>query len=152
MVSAVTKANQDVDITKVTPAQLAELGKAIEGEVKQLTQNYHQLNSAIGKFNESKGVLTYMQQRPENTEIMVPMTSSLYVPGKISGTNVMIEAGAGYFVEKDTKQALEYCDRKGDALKDSAAKIGNYINQKKMQMGKVQGEYNKRMIAAQQAA
>lgn len=41
MVSAVTKANQDVDITKVTPSQLAELGKAIEGEVKQLTQNYH---------------------------------------------------------------------------------------------------------------
>ena len=93
-----------------------------------------------------------MQQRPTNTEIMVPMTSSLYVPGSISGTNVMIEAGAGYFVEKDTKEALDYCDRKSDALKDNAAKIGNYINQKKMQMGKVQGEYNKRMIAAQQAA
>ena len=69
-----------------------------------------------------------MQARPENTTIMVPMTSSLYVPGVISGTNVMIEAGAGYFVEKDTKQALEYCDRKSDTLKDSAGKIGNYIN------------------------
>ena len=43
-----------------------------------------------------------MRERPANTEVMVPMTSSLYVPGVISGTNVMIEAGAGYFVEKDT--------------------------------------------------
>ena len=40
MVSAASKAGQEVDITKVTPQQLAELGKAIEGEIGQLTQNH----------------------------------------------------------------------------------------------------------------
>ena len=37
MVSVASKANTEVDITKVNPQQLAELGKAIEGEVNQLT-------------------------------------------------------------------------------------------------------------------
>ena len=36
-VSLAAQANQEVDITKVTPQQLSELGKAIEGEVNQLT-------------------------------------------------------------------------------------------------------------------
>jgi len=38
--SVASIANTEVDITKVTPQQLAELGKAIEGEVNQLTQNH----------------------------------------------------------------------------------------------------------------
>ena len=32
--SILAKANQEVDITKVPPAQLQELGKALEDEVK----------------------------------------------------------------------------------------------------------------------
>jgi hypothetical protein len=32
--SVLTKANQEVDITKVPPQQLQELGKAVEEEIK----------------------------------------------------------------------------------------------------------------------
>ena len=36
MVSAATKAGTEADLTKLNPQQLAELGKAIESEVKVL--------------------------------------------------------------------------------------------------------------------
>ena len=58
--SQLAKANQEVDITKVPPQQLQELGKAIEEEVKQLSMHYQQLATAIQKFQESKKVLNYV--------------------------------------------------------------------------------------------
>ena len=99
--SVLAKANQDVDITKIPPQQLVELAKAIEEEVKQLSMHYQQLITATKKFDDSKGILAYMNTKAENREIMVPLTSSLYVPGVMETTNVLIEAGAGYFIEKD---------------------------------------------------
>ena len=51
--SVLTKANQEVDITKIPPQQLQELAKAIEEEVKQLTNHYAQLVGAVRKFNDS---------------------------------------------------------------------------------------------------
>ena len=48
--SVLAKADQEVDITKISPQQLQELNKAIEGEVKVLTQSYQQLYAANQKF------------------------------------------------------------------------------------------------------
>ncbi len=37
---------------------------------------------------------------------MVPLTSSLYVPGKIEdNSRVMVEVGAGYFIEESCDKA-----------------------------------------------
>ena len=54
---------------------------------------------------------------------MVPLTSSLYVPGVIESTNVLVEAGAGYFIEKNTTDAAQYCDRKEKQLEESHKKV-----------------------------
>jgi prefoldin alpha subunit len=148
--SVLAKANTEVDITKIPPQQLQELGKAIDEEIKQLSVHYSQLVGAVRKFKESQGVLAYMEERAQGKEVMVPLTSSLYVPGRMDDNkNVLIECGAGYFIEKDTKEAHEYCDRKSKALIESYNKVRELIDHKKMQMGKVQTEFNGRMAAMQ---
>ena len=115
--SVLAKANQEVDITKIPPSQLVELKKAIEAETQQLTVHYQQLFAAVQKFQDSQGVLAYMQQRASGREIMVPLTSSLYVPGVMEDNqNVLVEVGAGYFIEKNTTGASEYCERKVKGL------------------------------------
>ena len=44
---------------------------------------------------------------------MVPLTSSLYVPGVMEdNSNVLVEAGASYFIDMDTKEASAYTERK----------------------------------------
>lgn len=145
MVSVATKAGTDADITKLNPQQLAELGKAIESEVNVLNSSYTQLVQAVRKFNESRGVIAYLDQRKANKEVMVPMTSSLYVPGVLSDNNVMVECGAGYYMEKNMKDAGEYCERKAAAMNANVQKVGEYMQIKKEHMTRVQGEYNKRM-------
>lgn len=126
--SVFSKANTEVDITKISPKQLQELGQAIDEETKQLTQHYSSLLAAVRKFSDSKGALAYMKQRGESKQIMVPLTSSLYVPGVMEdNANVLIEAGAGYFIERNTEQATDYCDRKSKNLQDSANKVAELI-------------------------
>ena len=76
-----------------------------------------------------------MEEKGQGKEVMVPLTSSLYVPGRMDDNlNVLIEVGAGYFIEKNTRQANEYCDRKSKALQESGVKVAEIINHKKMQM------------------
>lgn len=46
-------------------------------------------------------------------EILVPLTDSLYVPGKLIDTkNVLVDIGTGYFVGKTTGQAQGFLDKK----------------------------------------
>ena len=89
-----------VDITKCTPKQLQDLGQAIESELQQLATSYNQLMMSSKKFEESKEVLVYLKDYGQGKEVMVPMTSSLYVPAVMEDTtNVLVEVGASYFIE-----------------------------------------------------
>lgn len=129
--SALAKANQEVDITKISPQQLQELGQAIEEEVKQLSVHYQSMITAIRKFSDSKGVMNFTDKFAQGKEIMVPLTSSLYVPGVLSDDNaVLIEAGAGYFIERPIDKAIEYLDRKQKTLQESSNKVATLIQTK----------------------
>ena len=77
---------------------------------------------------------------------MVPLTSSLYVPGSMEDNkNVLVEAGAGYFVERPTDKAIEYVERKQKTLQESANKVNQLIQAKQMHLKKVEAEYTKRL-------
>ena len=81
---------------------------------------------------------------------MVPLTSSLYVPGIMEDNNkVMLEVGAGYFLEENIDKAREYCERKSKTLQDNATKVGEIIQVKKVQLSKIDDEYKKRLASLQ---
>ena len=115
--------------------------------------------SATNKFHDSKLVLNFVKERAGGKEMMVPLTSSLYVPGRMDDNEKgMVEVGAGYFVEENIDKARQYCERKSKQLQENATKVGEIIQVKKVQLGKIETEYKKRMeslqsqMAAQQKA
>ena len=77
--------------------------------------------------------MNYLKERTLGKEIMVPLTSSLYVPGVMEeNERVLVEVGAGYFVEESTDKAREYCDRKIKYLTESGTKVAEIVNVKKL--------------------
>ena len=59
---------------------------------------------------------------------MVPLTSSLYVPGVMEeNEDLLVEVGAGYFIEQRSERAREYCDRKIKMLKENSQKVAEVI-------------------------
>ena len=74
-----------------------------------------------------------MKDYGQDKEVMVPLTSSLYVPGQMDDTeNVLVEVGASYFIEQKNAKAQEYCSRKHEMLQGNAKKIQEIIQVKKI--------------------
>lgn len=85
--------------------------------MEHLTGSYQQLKQAQAKFRSCVSdisELTPTSKGPSSTrensgqdadivgkEILIPLTSSLYVPGKLTDVeNVVIDVGTGYYVKK----------------------------------------------------
>ena len=87
------------------------------------------------KFQDSREILEYLKKEAKDKEVMVPMTSSLYVPAKLEEVDkVLVEVGASYFIEQDSTKAQDYCKRKHDMLLGNARKVNEIISVKKVQM------------------
>ena len=73
-------------------------------------------------------MLNYLELKAKDREIMVPLTSSLYVPGIMEDNKrVLVEVGAGYFAEQNADKARDYCDRKMKLLNENAAKAQEVV-------------------------
>lgn len=87
--------------------------KQTEVEINTLVQSYKDLQDAKQKFKESLDAIKVQRELPNDKEILVPLTSSMYVPGKITDTDkYLIDVGTQYMVEKDANGAIDYFDRK----------------------------------------
>lgn len=69
------------------------------------------------KFGDSRENVKKLMNKDQGKEILVPLTSAMYVPGTLENTKtVLVNVGTGYYVEKDLKEADEYFGRKVDLV------------------------------------
>lgn len=48
---------------------------------------------------------------PVARETLIPLTSSLYIPGTINSVkSVLVDIGTGYYAEKDLESSIKFCD------------------------------------------
>merc|ERR1712156_678656 len=67
----------------------------------------------------------------KDKEILVPLTGSMYVPGKLSDPEkVIVDVGTGYYIEKDTDSAKEYFTKKVKYVTEQMEKVQAIGNEK----------------------
>jgi len=67
-------------------------------------------------------------QENEGKDILIPLTGSLYVPGKMTNNQtVLVDIGTGYYVQKNIKQAQEYAERKIKMITENAEKVSQAV-------------------------
>jgi prefoldin alpha subunit len=117
-----------MDLESLNPQQLSIVKEQLEEEIDSLMTSFSNLRVAVTKYRASRLALDNVDAR----EILVPLTGSVYVPGRILDANkFMVEIGTGYFVEKNKGQAAEFCERKMNMLKENMDKITKLCNQKR---------------------
>jgi prefoldin alpha subunit len=119
-----TKPTPTVEITSLPIPQLQDLKTQLDAELTHLSTSFQSLRTAQSKFRDcltsiATGLSTTTAQKP----LLVPLTSSLYVPGRLTDhEHVLVDVGTGFFVEKDVSGATDFYERKvkdlGDSLKD----------------------------------
>jgi len=128
---------KEVPLEKLTIDQLDYVGKQIEQEISNYSQYYSSLRIANNKFLDNKDYIKDLRTY-ENKEILVPITSSLYIPGKCSDIKKLtIEIGGNFFVETTIDKAEKFCDRKIESIKKNMDKVDEMIRNKNEQLNAV---------------
>ncbi|XP_003227875.1 prefoldin subunit 5 [Anolis sagrei] len=122
---------QQVNISELSLPQLEVLKNQLDQEVEFLSSSIAQLKVVQTKYVEAKDCLTVLNKSNEGKELLVPLSSSMYVPGKLSDVgNVLIDVGTGYYVEKSVDDARDFFKRKIDFLTKQIEKIQPALQEK----------------------
>lgn len=125
---------KEIPLENLSLEQLGYIGKQIEQELSSYSSYLTSLKVAYNKFVDNKEYVKDLTNCQEK-ELLVPITSSLYIPGKCSDiTNVMVEIGTNYFVETKIDKAEKFCERKIAIIKENMEKIEEIIKNKTSHM------------------
>ncbi|KAF9074597.1 Prefoldin subunit-domain-containing protein [Rhodocollybia butyracea] len=131
-------AQQQISLSDLDINQLGEIKKQFEEELNHLTNSFAQLKQAQAKFKACIENVAEIKPQNKNNTILVPLTNSLYVPGKLSDTeHVLVDVGTGYFVQKTRPQATKYYQAKVDYLQKNLETLEDTVQKKRDNMSAV---------------
>ncbi|XP_054751721.2 prefoldin subunit 5-like [Lytechinus pictus] len=146
-----SEGGQQVDLMQLPIPQLNGLKEQLDQEVEMMQGSLQQLKMAQSRFMESSESIGKLNSDNEGKEMLVPLTSSLYVPGKLQDVNnVLIDIGTGYYVEKSLEEAKKYFKRKVDFVTKQMEKVQPVLIEKS-KMRQVVTEVMNMKIQAQMA-
>ncbi|EMF17861.1 Prefoldin alpha subunit [Sphaerulina musiva SO2202] len=123
---------QQIDLAQLSTQQLSQVKKQLDDEVQHLTSSYQNLRTAQQKFRDcivsiKNGIASSTKGKP----LLVPLTSSLYVPGTLADTEtVLVDVGTGFYVEKDVASAQKFYEGKIEELGKNIKDLENIVNSK----------------------
>jgi prefoldin alpha subunit len=115
--------------------QLENLEEGMSKDVEMLQKQMAMLSDGTQRLQASKEGAEMVASMKDGTDIMVPLTGSIYVPGKIKDTSaVLVDVGTGYFVEKEPRKAAEYFARRAAVLKQEGDNTAAALTEKRQHL------------------
>ena len=126
---------QELDISSLSFEQLNQVKTQLEKESQALTQQFQSLKVAEQRLLDSKATVGQLSTGSTGKQILVPLTSSLYIPGTIQDANkLLVDVGTGYYVEKSINKTKDYFDRRASMVNKNAASLQDLILQKRQSL------------------
>ena len=101
-----------VPITSLPIDALRQLQQSVNEQREYFTNAYDTFAVAKNGYTNSSSVLESFTESNHNKSIMVPITESLYIPGKLQTDKVLVDLGVGYFASRTPEQAKGFFQRK----------------------------------------
>ena len=80
---------------------LQQLKQTLDNDVNQAGKQLQQLHMLMSRFSSSESTLEALSTDAAGDEVLVPLTSSLYVPGRLCEPGmVIVNLGTGYYVKQ----------------------------------------------------
>ncbi|MCJ1297215.1 subunit of tubulin prefoldin [Hypocenomyce scalaris] len=141
---------QQVDLATLSVQQLSSVKKQLDDELEHLTTSFSKLRAAQTKFREcvksiKEGISSYVPDRP----VLVPLTTSLYVPGKLADSGkVIVDVGTGFYVEKSTADAVTFYDEKVEELGGNLKNLEGILQGKSNNLRVVEDVLRQKVISS----
>ena len=79
-----------VDLDKLSLEELNQAKQQEEGRLQALTTRYAQLRAAAARLTASSNAISEISPSSKGKEVMIPLTESVYVPGKLREPNKLL--------------------------------------------------------------
>lgn len=144
---------QGVDLNSLTTQQLMQVKKQLDDELEHLNSSFNSLRSAQNRFLEChKSIDAGIKNIDEGKGILVPLTTSLYVPGTLASRDkVLVDVGTGFFVEKSTGDAKTFYQEKSKELGQNLKNLEGVLQGKANNLRVVEEGLYKNLSPAQTA-
>eukprot|EP01055_Gregarina_sp_Pseudo9_P000980 Gregarina_sp_Pseudo_9__979@NODE_162_length_3907_cov_15_700879_g149_i0_p4_GENE_NODE_162_length_3907_cov_15_700879_g149_i0NODE_162_length_3907_cov_15_700879_g149_i0_p4_ORF_typecomplete_len158_score16_55Prefoldin/PF02996_17/1_2e22Filament/PF00038_21/0_012Corona_S2/PF01601_16/4_1e02Corona_S2/PF01601_16/0_0099Spc7/PF08317_11/0_017Spc7/PF08317_11/2_9Prefoldin_2/PF01920_20/0_34AcylCoA_dehyd_C/PF12186_8/82AcylCoA_dehyd_C/PF12186_8/0_12HlyE/PF06109_13/0_087Serpin/PF00079_20/0_044ZapB/PF06005_12/0_035ZapB len=128
-----TSTSQQIKISDLTIQQTADLKQTLDEELQFLQQQYEALQSGKQRFEASRKTMQELHDSVgEKPEMLVPMTQSVYQPGKLlSKDRFVVELGAGYYVEREYAPNNKYLEKRLANINSKLEQVSKNIAEKK---------------------
>ena len=128
------------------------MDEQLRQEVTSYSESLQMLQKAVSRYHSSGTAIEALSKEEVGKETLVPLTESLYVPGKLAVTDkVRLDVGTGYFIEHDTEKVIDYCKRKVNFIRENMEKLMDMVTKKRKQLLLVQDFLRVRSQEASQA-
>lgn len=141
-----------INLAKLPLPQLDQLKNQLGQEISVLQESMSRLKMVQQSFVSSDTSLEQLKLVEENKPILVPLTGSLYVPGKlVKHKRVMVDIGTGYYVQKSVDDAKKYFDKKIGFLAKQMEQLQPILQQKMILREEINDVFQQRVHAQLQA-
>lgn len=145
--------DKKMDITQLSLEQLQSIRKALNDEIQMITSSFGNLKVAHSRYGHSVEALAELK-KPENAnkDVFVPLTSSLYIPGKLSDVqNVLVDIGTGFYVERPLADANRFVEQKQEMLQTNLDLLQKQLIAKKRDLESVSIVFQAKLSQLQEA-
>ncbi|KAL8835285.1 MAG: hypothetical protein Q9170_003371 [Blastenia crenularia] len=149
-----SKETQPVNLSTLPIPQLTSIKNQLTQELQHLTNSFTQLRAAQSKFRDCiKSIREGVEKEGKEGEfvgapILVPLTPSLYVPGKLASTQtVLVDVGTGFYVEKTPAVARQFYTSKVEELGKTLKDLETIVQGKQGNLSVVEDVLRQRMIS-----
>ncbi|KAJ5950973.1 Prefoldin [Penicillium vulpinum] len=143
-----------VNLASLSVPQLRALQTRLTSELEHLTTSHTKLRAAQAKFRDcvrsiNDGVTGNEKKGTDGrNEILVPLTSSLYVKGRLTDREkVLVDVGTGFYVEKTAPKAVAFYDEKVKGLEANLQELEKIVQTKSSQLRIVEETLRQKMLA-----
>jgi len=118
------KGPQVVDLSQLPLQSLTQMKQELDSDIEYMSKSIHTLKVVMDKCLVSEDCLNKLGKEAEGREVLVPLTNSVYVPGKlVQADKAIVGIGTGYFVEKDVADAQDVFKRKEKLVEEQIEKV-----------------------------
>ncbi|CAI7646573.1 unnamed protein product [Penicillium manginii] len=148
-----------VNLATLSVPQLRSLQTRLTSELEHLTTSHTKLRAAQAKFRDcmrsiTNGVTGSKDKGTEGREeILVPLTSSLYVKGRLTDREkVLVDVGTGFYIEKTAPKAIAFYEDKVKGLDANLQELEKIVSGKSQQLRVVEEVLRQKMLAGEAPA
>ncbi|OXV08261.1 hypothetical protein Egran_03977 [Elaphomyces granulatus] len=151
-----------VDITTLSIPQLRALQSRLSSELEHLTNSHAKLRAAQSKFRDcvrsiNDGIIepkktTKETEEDKSNSILVPLTSSLYVKGRLANRDkVIVDVGTGFYVEKTASKAIDFYNRKAKELETNLQDLEKIVQGKSSNLRVIEDVLRQKVLSGEAA-